>query len=292
MRLLITGAGSYIGTTYENWLKEQHPEVVVDTLDMKSGDWREKSFSGYDTVFHVAGIAHADTGHVTEDTKRLYYKVNTELAAETAKKAKADGVGQFVFMSSMIVYGESAGIGQRKCITAETKPAPSGFYGDSKLKAEEKILPLEDENFKAAILRPPMIYGKGSKGNFPVLVKLAGKLPVFPTVKNERSMLYVENLCCFLWEIMSRRERGIFFPQNREYVSTVDMVQEISRSLGKKIRPLGVLNPFLKLVSMLPGKPGALSRKAFGSLTYAPELSHFEWEYTRYGLKESVGRCL
>lgn len=292
MRLLITGAGSYIGTAFENWLKEQHKDVSVDSLDMKDEHWRDKDFSGYDAVFHVAGIAHADTGRANAETRALYYCVNTDLAVETAKKAKADGVGQFIFMSSIIVYGESAGLGKRKCITAKTQPAPANFYGNSKLRAERGILPLQDEHFKVAVLRPPMIYGKDSKGNFPLLVKLAGRLPFFPTVKNERSMLYVENLCAFLWEIITRQAAGIFFPQNREYASTVQIVKEISEVTGKKLIFTKLLNPFIKLASILPGKPGGLSRKAFGNLTYAKELSCFDWGYTQYDLRESIHKSL
>ena len=178
-KILITGANSYIGTSFENYLKQWPDKYQVDTIDMIDGSWREKSFKGYDTVFHVAGIAHSDTGIISEERKSLYYKVNTELTIETAKKAKADGVKQFIFMSSAIVYGDSAPIGKQNVITKDTVPQPSNFYGDSKLKAEKGILPLQSDDFIVVILRPPMIYGKGCKGNYQALVKLALKLPVF-----------------------------------------------------------------------------------------------------------------
>lgn len=292
MKLLITGAGSYIGTTFENWLKEQKKDISVDTLDMKSGDWKKASFAGYDAVFHVAGIAHADTGHASEETKALYYKVNTELAVETAKKAKAEGVGQFIFMSSIIVYGDSAGIGRRKLITPQTVPAPANFYGDSKLQAEKGILPLQTAQFRVAVLRPPMIYGKGAKGNFPLLVKFARRLPVFPQVQNERSMLYIGNLCSFLWEVLERREGGIFFPQNEEYVSTTDMVRVIAGELHRKLMFTRLCNPFLRLLGILPGKPGKLVNKAFGNLSYDKEMSSFSWGYHRYALEDSIRESL
>ena len=171
-KVLITGANSYIGTSFENYVKEHYAgELQVDTVDMIDGSWREKDFSGYDTVFHVAGLAHADVGNVSEEVKKKYYAINTDLTIETAKKAKAEGVGQFVFMSSIIVYGESAGIGKQRVITKDTPLTPANFYGDSKVKAEEGIGKLDDESFKVVILRPPMIYGKGSKGNYPLLEK-------------------------------------------------------------------------------------------------------------------------
>ncbi|MGN1147364.1 MAG: NAD-dependent epimerase/dehydratase family protein [Lachnospiraceae bacterium] len=288
MKLLITGAGSYIGTTFENWLREQEKEVHVDTLDMRQENWQSNSFAGYDTVFHVAGIAHADTGHASEETKALYYQVNTKLAIETAKKAKTDGAGQFVFMSSIIVYGDSAGIGKRKMITPDTVPAPANFYGDSKLQAEKGILALADEHFKVVILRPPMIYGRGAKGNFPLLVKFAAKLPVFPKIENERSMLYVGNLCCFLWEVMERKAEGIFFPQNEQYVATTEMVRTIADRLDKRLVFTRLCNPLLRLLGSLPGKPGKLVNKAFGSLTYEKGMSCLSWHYNQYNLKDSI----
>lgn len=209
-KILITGANSYIGTSFENYLKQWPDKYQVDTIDMIDGSWREKSFSGYDTVFHVSGIAHSDYGKIPEDKKALYYKVNTELTVETAKKAKADGVKQFIFMSSAIVYGDSAPIGKRKVITEETIPQPSNFYGDSKLQAEKGILPLQSNDFNVVIIRSPMIYGKGCKGNYQTLVKLALKLPIFPYVENERSMLYIGNLCEFVRLMIENNEHGVF----------------------------------------------------------------------------------
>ena len=140
-KILITGAGSYIGTSVESYLCRQPDLYQVDTVDMIGDGWREMSFSGYDTVFHVAGIAHSDTGNVTEERKAFYYKINTDLTVETAKKAKADGVKQFIFMSSAIVYGDSAPIGKSKMITRETPVSPANFYGDSKVQAELGLLP-------------------------------------------------------------------------------------------------------------------------------------------------------
>ncbi len=198
-KVLITGANSYIGTSFEKYAQEHYPqEFQIDTVDMIDGSWRNKNFSNYDVVFHVAGIAHADVGHVTEEIKAKYYAINTDLAIETAQKAKNEGVGQFVFMSSAIIYGDSAPYGKQKVITKDTEPCPANFYGDSKWQADKGVRALADDMFKVTVLRPPMIYGKGSKGNYPVLAKMAKKLPVFPDIKNERSMLYIENLCEFL----------------------------------------------------------------------------------------------
>ena len=166
-RILITGANSYIGTSVERYLLQWPEAYSVDMVDMVDGSWREKSFSGYDVVFHVAGIAHQDSGSITEERKRLYYQVNTDLAIETAKKARAEGVRQFIFMSSISIYGASVRMGIQKLITSQTVPVPANAYGDSKLQAEQGILPLQNDAFLVCVLRPPMIYGPGCRGNYP-----------------------------------------------------------------------------------------------------------------------------
>lgn len=284
-KVLITGANSYIGTSFENYLKDSFPDkYIVDTVDMIGDSWREKSFSGYDSVFHVAGIAHSDTGKVSEERKAFYYKINTDLTVETAKKAKADGVKQFIFMSSAIVYGDSAPIGKQKIITKDTPVNPANFYGDSKVQAENGILPLQDENFNVVILRPPMIYGKGSKGNYPTLSKMALRFPFFPYVKNERSMLYVGNLVEFVRLMIDNDEKGIFWPQNSEYTNTSEMVKLIAATHGKKIKIIKGFGWLLKVMSHIT----KLVNKAFGSLTYNKEMSNYYCEYEKFNLQDSI----
>ncbi len=286
-KILITGANSYIGVSFENYIKTNYPErYCVETVDMIDGTWREKVFSEYDSVFHVAGIAHADVGNVSDEVKAKYYAVNTDLTVETAQKAKSDGVKQFIFMSSAIVYGESAPIGKSKVITKDTVPSPANFYGDSKLQAENGILPLQNENFNVVVLRPPMIYGKGSKGNYPVLSKFAKKLPVFPHVKNERSMLYVENLCEFVRLMVENNEQGIFHPQNGEHSNTAELVKMIANAYGKKIAIVKGFGWALKIMSHVTG----LVNKAFGNMSYDMSISQYKENYIVCDLKESINR--
>ena len=282
--ILITGAGSYIGTSVDRYLAQWPERYRVDTVDMVDGSWREKSFAGYDVVFHVAGIAHSDTGNVSEERKALYYRVNTDLTVETAQKAKHEGVKQFVFMSSAIVYGDSAPIGRNKVITADTPLAPANFYGDSKVQAEKGILPLSDDDFKVVVLRPPMIYGPGSKGNYPVLSKLARKLPVFPAVNNQRSMLFIGNLAEFVRLMIENEETGIFWPQNGEYSNTTELVRLIAGVHGKKILVIPGFDWALKLLGHVTG----LVDKAFGSMCYDQALSNYREDYRRYTLEESI----
>lgn len=290
-KILITGANSYIGTSFERYMAQWPEQYQVDTVDMIDGTWREKSFAEYDVVYHVAGIAHSDSGKISPEKAKLYYAVNTDLTVETAKKAKAEGVKQFIFMSSAIVYGESAPIGKSKVITRDTPVSPANSYGDSKVQAENGIKGLQDSSFKVVILRPPMIYGKGSKGNYPVLSKLAQKLPIFPKVNNCRSMLYIENLCEFVRLMVENEESGTFWPQNSEYSNTSEIVKLIAEAHGKKIRVIPGFGWALRVVRLITG----LVDKAFGSLSYEKSLSEYKKDgsvvnYRRVGLEESIRR--
>ena len=286
-RILITGANSYIGTSFEQYIKESFGDrYTVDTLDMIDGSWRERDFSGYDSVYHVAGIAHSDNGRISAEKEKLYYAVNTDLTVETAKKAKADGVRQFIFMSSAIVYGESAPIGRKKIITKDTPTSPANCYGDSKVQAENGILPLADDSFRVVVLRPPMIYGKNSKGNYPILSKMAKKLPLFPYVKNERSMLYVENLCEFVRLMIENDENGIFWPQNERYSNTSELVRMIGAANGKRVRLVKGFGWALRILSPLTG----LVNKAFGNLSYEMSMSEYKEEYRLYSIHQSIER--
>ena len=283
-KVLITGAGSYIGTSFEKYLKQWPEKYQADTVDMIGDSWMQYDFSGYDTVYHVAGIAHSDNGKISREKAKLYYEVNTKLTIRTAVKAKKSGVKQFIFMSSAIVYGDSAPIGKRKIITRDTPVSPANCYGDSKVKAERGLKKLEDENFKVVILRPPMIYGKGSKGNYPLMSKLAQKLPVFPKVDNCRSMLYVENLMEFVRLMIENEERGTFWPQNAEYSNTSELVRMIAAEHCKRIVLVKGATVPLKLAGLATG----LVDKAFGNLAYDQKMSKYKEEYRKYSLRESI----
>lgn len=293
-KILITGAGSYIGETFRSYAADHYPALVVDAIDMIDPVWREKDFSEYDIVYHVAGIAHADVGNVDEAAKAKYYAVNTDLAVEVCEKAKAEGVKEFVFMSSMIVYGESAPYGKSKVVDEHTVPVVANFYGDSKLQADVAVREMATDNFKVIVLRPPMIYGKGSKGNYSTLAKLARKLPVFPNVDNERSMLHIENLCEFLCQLMLVKEvkenAVVLIPQNGEWTKTSQMVKEIGEVTGKKVRLIGgIMKIAVLLGGKVPGKIGGLVNKAFGNSTYEHKISIYPGiNYQTTTLTESI----
>lgn len=258
-KVLITGANSYIGTSFENYIKENYPNgFQIHTLDMKDPNWKDYDFSGYDSVFHVAGIAHQKE---TKDNAHLYYEINRDLAIEVAKKAKQEKVKQFIFMSSMSVYGLDY---SNELITINTPTNPKTNYGKSKLEAEKEINKLQDECFSIAIVRPPMVYGEGAPGNMTKLIKVVKKFHVFPNIRNERSSITIENLCKVIYIIIDSNKNGVFLPQNPNYLCTYEIVKEIMKKENVVVVYLPIFNLIIKL---LIGKVSILS-KAFGDLRY------------------------
>ena len=251
--ILITGANSYVGTSFEKWLSQWPDKYHVDTIDMIDGTWREKSFKGYDVVFHVAGVAHKKEARANA---HIYYEINRDLAIETAKKAKADRVHQFIFMSTMAVYGRSEGI-----ISDTDLPAPRTYYAKAKYQAEGQIQLLSDDNFLVAILRPPMIYGKNCPGNYQRLRNFILKYRVFPDVKNTRSILQINNLSAYVQKCIDMKIYGAFYPQDPNYACTRDIAMQIAHYNGIKI----FVTPVFNIIRFIPID---MVEKVLGSLYY------------------------
>lgn len=278
-RILITGAGSYIGTKVQHWLEQSPDMFEVEAIDTIDNHWKQADFSKYDVVYNVAGIAHVKAA---KGEGPLYYAINKDMVIEIAKAAKAAGVKQFIHMSSMIVYKEVKTL-EGKQIHKDTKPAPNGFYGDSKLQGELGIQALADDSFKVCIMRPPMIYGPGCRGNFPRLVWLATKTPIFPAWHNKRSMLYIDNLCEFVKQLIINEVDGIVYPQNAEYADTVEIIRYYAKANGKNVWITKLFNP---LIWMLGDHVRALG-KMFSNSTYDMEMSKYPFDYHVVSLKDS-----
>lgn len=275
-KILITGINSYIGQSVEAWLMRNPNRYQITQMDLRTDEWKNKDFSKYDVIFHVAGIAHVSTDPKMED---LYFKVNRDLTKEVALKAMTEGIKQFIFMSSMIVYGKN-----QTCIDVDTIPQPENFYGLSKLQAEDALKALETKKFKVVVLRPPMIYGKGSKGNYPRLSKIAKVLPVFPKYKNRRSMLHIDNLCELIRLLIDNEESGTYYPQNSAYVNTSDLVKEIAKNHNHKIYLVKAFNPFIKILIKINS-----INKVFGDYYYYQDLSIYKKaEYRIRLFEESI----
>lgn len=283
-KILITGAGSYVGESVRKYILSTSSDFQIDAVDTMGDNWKKADYSQYDVVYHVAGIAHVNADPKME---ALYYKVNCDLTIEVAKHAKAAGVKQFIFMSSQIVFHESQSL-KTEVLTSETQENPNGFYGDSKLQAELGIKPLEDENFKVCILRPCMIYGPNAKGNFPRLAKLASKTPIFPCWHNKRSMLYIDNLAEFVKQAILRELSGTYYPQNRELADTVEIIRFFAKAAGHRIWITRLLNPFVWLGSFVL-QP---INKMFATYYYDPEMSKMDFDYQLVSLEDSLKRMV
>lgn len=258
-KILVTGTNSYIGTSFEKWVS-QHPEKYsVDKISLRDDLWKEVSFKDYDVVFHTAAIVH-----VKENDESEYFRVNKELTIDIAQKAKREGVEQFIFLSTMGVYGTETGY-----ITKDTLPTPKTPYAKSKYEAEIALSEIHFSDFNIAILRPPIVYGKGCPGNYRRLAKMALKLPFFPYIENERSMIYIDNLSEFIKIIIDNNSSGVFSPQNKEYVNTAELVRFVAESHNKRINTLKGFNWAIRTGLKLSGT----LRKVFGSFVYDKKMS-------------------
>lgn len=278
-KILVVGKNSYIGKSFGEFLQQWPDQYHVDAISVRDDSWRTLSFNGYDCIFHLAGLAHIKETH---ENRHLYYEIDRDLPIEIAKKASLEGVKQFIFMSSMSVYGLETGV-----ITPETIPSPKTNYGIAKIQAELAIKALEHDYFKVCILRPPMVYGKGCKGNFNGVVRLVKMLPIFPKVNNKRSMLYIENLCSFVKKVIDEEYTGLYFPQNREYMNTTQLAKWISDGIGKKVYMSLMLGLGVRLLQLVSAK----SRKGFGTLIYKGLEKH-NFDYCTGELEESVKRSV
>lgn len=276
-RVLITGANSYVGTSVEKWLMKEPDKYCVETLDMKDPNWVNLDFSKFDVVFHVAGIAHI---RETKKNKTLYYKINKDLAIATAIKSKESGIKHFIFMSSMSVYGVQNGN-----INYSTPILPKTYYGKSKYDAEKDILLLNEKRFTVAILRPPMIYGYNCPGNYSKLSKISKYLILIPKIANYRSMIFIDNLCTFVEQVIAMNFSGVYMPQNSYYVNTSHLIAMIRSHNSRKIRFSLLLGLVMKLF-----KFSKTYKKIFGNLTYDFSFNQDHKSINEVNFEDSIKR--
>lgn len=285
-KVMLVGVGGYIGGKFTEYIKKNYPDWKVDAVDSMNGNWKSADFHGYDAVYNVSGLAHANARQGSEEQ---YYAVNGQLPIDTAKKAKEEGVPLFVQMSSQIVYGDMSELGEEKLITAETIPSEPTIYGKSKMMSERGLQELVDDKFQVAIMRPPLIYSEFAKDNFPRLVNFAKKMPIFPKLENKQSMVYVDNLCELVKLIIENCKGGVYYPQQECYIETSKIVADIAKAVGNKMWQTRIFNPVLMLLSK--SKRLGFIHKAFGSIAYDMNLSnHFEGKYRVVSYEESIRR--
>lgn len=226
MKLLITGSNGFIGNYF---IKNYHYKYSIKKFSFLNDDIKVLDCTDVDIVFHLSALVHQMGGA----TKEEYEKVNVTQTLELAKKAKESKVKQFIFMSTVKVYGEES----NNKYSENTNCNPEDEYGKSKLKAEQELLKLEDDNFKISIVRTPIVYGYGVKANIKSLISLVKKVSILPfgKIENKRSMVYVGNLCYLVDEIIVQKKAGLFLASDDKPLSTTKLIELIADILGKKI---------------------------------------------------------
>lgn len=251
MKIVLSGARGFIGSYFADKYADKYE---IEKFSFLNDDFNKLELSGFDVVLHMSALVHQ-----SRDIEAYEYeRVNVGLTLDFALKAKENGVGHFIFMSSIKVYGEEGIYDENSFCN------PLDEYGKSKLKAELELQKLECDEFKVSIIRMPLVYGYGAKANIKKLIDLIEKIHVLPfgSIDNRRSMVYVGNLCHVIDAIIEKKQSGIFLASDDEVFSTSSFIELISGALGKKIYLLKV--PFFaKLLKIL--KPN-MYRRLYGNL--------------------------
>ena len=282
MQLCIIGKNSFVGNYFlEKYKTENTKEICLLTNKLE-----EISFSNTNSIIHLSALVHQMKGAPEEK----YFQVNSDLAYNTAKKAKTEGVFHFIYMSTVKVYGEFTEEG--KAWTEESPCNPVDPYGKSKIEGEQRIRELEDQNFIVSIIRTPIVYGPGVKANMYNIMKIINKFPLIPlgNINNQRSMTFVGNLCQLIHTILEQKKSGIFLACDGPPISTSDLVKEISKASGKKNNILPIPGLMQKMVKTF--KP-EIHRRLFGNLevdnSKTCEILNYQPEYLfEQGIREMV----
>ena len=273
----MTGKNGSLSTSVADHLRAKK-EYDVEQISLRGDAWRQSDFSDVESVIHIAGVT-PQNAKSAED----YYKINSELTKDLAEKCKADGAKQFVYISSMAVYGVEQSMDISKgTVAKDTQPNPTTDYGKSKLLGEEYITPLESNDFRIAIVRVPSVYGKGKTEYIDQYKDLAEKLPVIPRAFEDhyKSAICVDNLCELIYLVVKDQAHGINCPDDGQ-ISAVDFCSAIYPN-KKKSRFIG------KMMELIL-KSNARILDYYGAVCYSQESSSvFDGQYRILDLKEAI----
>jgi UDP-glucose 4-epimerase len=275
IRVLITGNNGYLGKNFLNKYKNKYSFEKFSLLKQKLEDI---NFDNIDIVLHCAALVHQKIEHSYEK----YHEINVEYPLKLAKLAKENGVKQFVFISTIAVYGED-----EEKLDENTVCNPITPYGKSKLAAEKELLKLNDDNFVVSIIRPPMVYGKNAPGNIDSLIKLVKKLPIIPLggIENKRSFISIQNLCHMIDEIITQQKSGIFLASDDEPFSTSRFIELIAKNLDKKVYLVKI--PFFE--SLLKILKPSFHKRLYGSLEVDNRITKEKLKLkNRYSVEEGI----
>ena len=281
-RILVSGVSGFVGQRFLSWAKDKY---IVDTVSLRTTAISDIDWEVYDVVLHLAGKAH----QMQKIDEQIYFNVNFHLTKDLATKAKKQGVKQFIFISTTKVYGDSI---QDRLLNEQSPCIPTDAYGESKLKAEQALLTLEDSNFIVSIIRPPLIYGMGVKGNMLRLLELSNKrypLP-FKAINNKRSMVYIDNLIALIHHTITLAASGLFIAGDKSPISTSYLIEHIYRSQNKKLNWFKV-PPGMRFI--LKKIRPSIYQRLFGSFVIDNNISNKQLNFvppysTEYGIEEMV----
>lgn len=277
-KVLILGKNSFIGKSFERHSRFK----PCDKVSLKTSRLDSLNFSGYEAVLHLPALVHQSTNIPYE----RYHEINTELAYNSALKAKQEGVKHFVFLSTIRVYGGYTPGGS--VWSEQTPPKPIDNYGKSKLYAEKKLKSLVDENFHVTILRIPMVYGSGNRGNINKMIEFMDKYHIAPflNIHNERNILYVKNLVDFIDQVILQNKQGVFLVTDPKSVSTTEIANSISTHIDKRLVHFSIPG-FLRLILKLL-RP-FIYYKIFGDLHLDSTKAYKEVDFNpRYSFEQGM----
>lgn len=283
--ILITGKSGYIGNALEKFFIAQGDRV--ERLSVRRQTWQEKDFSKFDVVIHLAALVHNNTPHA-----RLtdYFKVNYELTKNLANLVKKAGVNKFIFLSTMSVYGEEGSLTSTVKINRYTKCNPTTYYGITKYKAETMLENLANNQFQVNIIRPPMVYGKNSPGNFSRLLKLSKINFIYPKISNQRSVIYIEDLVDHINQLINYDGTTLTHPQNKDYMETNQTLMLMRKFNDKKPYLLEI--SYFKFLNKFLNKIGII-RKVYGNLIYDKDIdSKYNFEDKRSNFEDTIFKII
>jgi UDP-glucose 4-epimerase len=275
--VLVTGATGFVGRSLLPLLEEKgwtvraavrrpsgyRNEVVIGSIGPET-DWRA-ALVGVDAVVHLAARVHHPEDR---DAEEPYLALNVEGTSRLARSAIEAGVRHFVFASTALVYGRNND--GSPAFNEDDRLTPNNPYSRSKVEAERGLNSLaRDHAMDITIVRPPLVYGPGAKGNFALLVK-AARLGVplpFAAIRNRRAFVSVQNLSSFIASRLSAAGKGyeIFLVADEEQISTPEFFRRLAKAAGGKARLFPAPAPLLAALLTLGGRPDA-RQSLIGSL--------------------------
>lgn len=309
MAILLTGATGFIGCSILRELffkkfsvravcraKEKAADVRFEWFLQASLDgsavW-DSALVDIDVVIHAAARVHI-MRDISADPLDGYRKVNVYGTLNLARQAAAAGVKRFVFISSIKVNGEGTPIGSR--YQASDTPAPEDAYGLSKLEAEQGLMQLAAETkMEVVIIRPPLVYGPGVKGNFASMIKLVEKGLPSPLggIHNKRSLVGIDNLVDLIIRCIDHPAAAnqVFLAGDGEDLSTSELLRGVGRAMGKPVNLIPVPAGLLHFGATLLGKK-AMAQRLLGSLQVdiSKTCELLDWK-PPYTVEEGLRRC-